>query len=255
VAGNISNNHWITTGIRISCKHKKFMYIISKASNWPKIKAHYIQHCNLLRKVIRKAKEMYYNELITSSINKSKTSWNILNNKIGLTSNNKFTQTEFKIGSKTINMNQAAKIFNNYFINSVHELITQQPNSELAIFSLRKSFPHEFPQIISIPITEAEVISTISSLKNKITCGYDGLSNKILKLHGSHISQPLTFIYNRSLTSDICPNHLKYAIIKPCFKKGDKSQISNYRPISILTGFSTIFKLLIFQSLKQHLVK
>ena len=64
-------------------------------------------------------------------------------------------------------MKQSAKTFNNYFINSVGELITQQPKTESAIFSRRKSFHHEFPQIISIPITETEVICTISSFKNK----------------------------------------------------------------------------------------
>jgi hypothetical protein len=87
---------------------------------------------------------------------------------MGLTPNKKLTHTEFKLGNKTINMNQAAKSFNNYFINSVDELITQQPNTESAIFSLRESFPREFPQIINIPITEAEVICTITSLQNRI---------------------------------------------------------------------------------------
>ena len=62
-------------------------------------------------------------------------------------------------------MKQSAKIFNNYFINPVDELITQKPKTELAIFSLRESFPHKFPQIINIPITETEVICTTSSLK------------------------------------------------------------------------------------------
>jgi hypothetical protein len=56
------------------------------------------------------------------------------------------------------------------------------------------------------------------------------------------------------LTTGVCPERLKYAIIKPGFKKGHKSQISNYRPISILTGFSKIFELLIFHRLKQRLV-
>jgi hypothetical protein len=91
--------------------------------------------------------------------------------------------------------------------------------------------------VINIPITEAEVICTISSLKNKSLCSYDDLSNKILKLYGSHISKPVTYIYNKSLLSGICPERLKYAIIIPCFKKGEKSQVSNYRPISLLTGF------------------
>jgi hypothetical protein len=188
VAGNISKNCWVTTGIRISRKHKKFLYIMSKASNCLKIKARYIRYCSLLRKVTRKAKEVYYNDPITSSTTKSKTSWNIINSEIGKASNKRYTETEFNLGSKTININQAAKTFNNYFINSVDEVITQDSNSELALSSLRESFPYEFPQINNIPITEAEVISTISSLKNKTSCGYDGLSNKILKLCGSHIS-------------------------------------------------------------------
>jgi hypothetical protein len=75
----------------------------------------------LLRKVIRKAKEMYYNDLITSSTTKSKTSWIIINSEIGKAFNNRYTQTDFNLGSKTININKAAKAFTNYFINSVDE--------------------------------------------------------------------------------------------------------------------------------------
>ena len=37
-------------------------------------------------------------------------------------------------------------------------------------------------------------------------------------------------------------------------KKGDKSQISNYRPSSLLTEFCKIFELVIFHRLKHHLV-
>jgi hypothetical protein len=61
-------------------------------------------------------------------------------------------------------------------------------------------------------------------------------------------------MYNKSLTSGICPDHLKYAIIKPCFKESDKSQISNCRPISLLTGFCKISELLIFHGVEHHLV-
>jgi hypothetical protein len=75
-------------------------------------------------------------------------------------------------------MKHLAKIFNNYFINSVDERTKKQPKTELAIFSLKESFPHEFPHTINIPVTEREVICTLSSSKNKTLYGYNGLSNK-----------------------------------------------------------------------------
>ena len=43
---------------------------------------------------------MYYDEMLTSSINKSKMSWKIINNEVGTASNKKFTQTEFKLVNK-----------------------------------------------------------------------------------------------------------------------------------------------------------
>jgi hypothetical protein len=54
VTTNVSNNHWITTGFKISCMHKTFLYIMSKSSNCSKYKM-----CNVLRRVIRKATETY----------------------------------------------------------------------------------------------------------------------------------------------------------------------------------------------------
>jgi hypothetical protein len=63
VTNTVSNNHWITTGIKISYKHRTFLYIMGKTTNCSKIKANYIRYCSVLRRVIRKPKEMYYNEM------------------------------------------------------------------------------------------------------------------------------------------------------------------------------------------------
>ena len=60
--------------------------------------------------------------MLSLSSNKPKTFWNIINIEIGTVSIKKFTQTEFKLGNKNISTNQSAKIFNNYFINSIGEL-------------------------------------------------------------------------------------------------------------------------------------
>jgi hypothetical protein len=110
-------------------------------------------------------------------------------------------------------------------------------------------------EILNIPITEAEVVASINSMKNKTSCGYDGLLNKIIKLCGEQIAKLLNYVCNLSVSSGIYPNHLKYANIIPCCKKGDVTEIANYRLISLLTGFPTLFEILMLSRLKQHLIR
>jgi hypothetical protein len=60
------------------------------------------------------------------------------------------------------------------------------------------------------------------------------------------------------LSTGIFPDRLKYSEIKPIYKKGDKTLITNYRPISLLTVFSNIFEKVIYKRLyylKQYLSK
>jgi hypothetical protein len=56
-----------------------------------------------------------------------------------------------------------------------------------------------------------------------------------------------------SLTQEIFPDRTKYSIIRPIYKNGDKSQISNCRGLSLLMGFSKIMEIVKSQRLKQHL--
>jgi hypothetical protein len=76
------------------------------------------------------------------------------------------------------------------------------------------------------------------------------VSNKIIKLYGDQIIKPLTYIYNLSVSSGICPDRLKYENIIPCFKKGDVTEIANYRLASSLTGFSKLLEILVASRLK-----
>jgi fructose-1,6-bisphosphatase/inositol monophosphatase family enzyme len=48
---------------------------------------------------------------------------------------------------------------------------------------------------------------------------------------------------------------LKYAVVKLLFKKGDKSKIFNYRPISILSSFSKVLEKVMYNQLQEHLNK
>jgi len=48
---------------------------------------------------------------------------------------------------------------------------------------------------------------------------------------------------------------LKYAVVKPLFKKGDKTKLLNYRPISILSSFSKVLEKVLYKQLQNHLNK
>ena len=49
------------------------------------------------------------------------------------------------------------------------------------------------------------------------------------------------------------PERLKYAIIKPAYKEGEKAVISNYRPVSIVPGFAKVSETAIFRRLNDHI--
>jgi hypothetical protein len=87
-----------------------------------------------------------------------------------------------------------------------------------------------------------EIENIIKSLKYKKSCGYDEFSVKILKVNSLFITAPLNYICDGSILSGSFSTQLKYSVVKPLFKKGDKNYIKNYRPISLLTSFPKYLK-------------
>ena len=74
------------------------------------------------------------------------------------------------------------------------------------------------------------------SLKNRMS-GWNEISAGIYKSYIDLYIKPLTFLINTSINQDIFPDTLKTTKVVPIYKSGDKADISNYRPISILTYF------------------
>jgi Notch-like protein len=98
-----------------------------------------------------------------------------------------------------------------------------------------------------------DIEKIIRSLKTKNTSGYDEISNRIIKSSSAYIISPLTHICNAILNTGIFLERLKFAIVKPVFKKGKSHEISNYRPISLLTSFSRIIDKLVYRRLITHI--
>ena len=93
----------------------------------------------------------------------------------------------------------------------------------------------------------------IMSFKSSNSCGYDEVPTKLLKLCSHFITSPLNYTCNRTRFIGVFPDMLKYAIIRPLFKKSNKNYVSNYRPISILTSFSKLFEKVMQTRLMKYL--
>jgi hypothetical protein len=79
--------------------------------------------------------------------------------------------------------------------------------------------------------TTFEVEKIINSLKCNNSYGYDEISSRILKVSTPYVLSPLTYIFNKILSTGIFADRLKYSEVKLLYKKGDKTEFSNYRPI------------------------
>ena len=55
------------------------------------------------------------------------------------------------------------------------------------------------------------------------------------------------------LNQGIYPDRLKFAIVRLINKKGEKTDVANYRPTSLITTLAEILEKLVYSRLSQHL--
>lgn len=152
-----------------------------------------------------------------------------------------------------------ANAFNTYFVSMADNLLkknffkTATINTDDPMRYLRQNFKQYRSQIKLYNTNTYEINKIINSQKNKTSHGYDGISDKILKASAPFIISPLTYIFNKILSTGVFPDRLKYSEVQPLFKKGKKTEITNYRPISLLTSFSKIIEKIIYKRLITYL--
>ena len=67
------------------------------------------------------------------------------------------------------------------------------------------------------------------------------------------VAPSLTQIFDKSIHSGIFPADWKLARVSPIFKKGDKTDMNNYRPISVISAVAKIFEKAIYDQLYEYL--
>jgi len=101
---------------------------------------------------------------------------------------------------------------------------------------MEQAFNEPYPSM-ERKCTMKEIEQIIKSLKMKNSCEYYEISTNILKISSSFISSPLNYVRNKILFGYVIPDRLKYTVIKPLHKNGDRCDVSKDRPVLLLTSF------------------
>jgi hypothetical protein len=94
------------------------------------------------------------------------------------------------------------------------------------------------------PISAAEASKTIKRLRPSKCVGLDDIPSFIIKGCSDVFIPLLTHVFNLSVTCETFPSLWKEIYVVPAFKKGDRTNVKNYRPISILNNFLKYLNLL-----------
>ena len=89
----------------------------------------------------------------------------------------------------------------------------------------------------------------MSSLKENKARGHDAIGNLSLKICAKSLSSSLKFVFQTCCNKGTYPDEWKISKVTPGSKDGDKTDVSCYRPISLLGSISKVFEKLIFDSL------
>ena len=104
-------------------------------------------------------------------------------------------------------------------------------------------------------MTHDELLSSIRSLDSTKATGLDEITPRIIKLSSDVLVHPLLKIINISIINGNFPDTLKLGKILPIFNGGDKTDSSNYRPISVLSVISKLIEKYVTKHLFGYLNK
>ena len=192
----------------------------------------------------KKAK-LLYEEKVHKKLNdpnlSSKTYWKQIKKCYGTSKKNSIPvlMENDKIFSEAIDK---ANLLNTYFVSQSTLDLKTEPN-----LPKQSSNPNPRISINRIETTVEEVYKILTKLNIGKANGPDDISNTILKHCAAPLADPIATIINKSLETGTFPTIWKNANVIPVFKNGNKEDVSNYRPISLLSNISKIFERIVFE--------
>jgi hypothetical protein len=236
---------WLSEQMKQCIKTKNRLYIRSIKFPTEMNISNYKDYKRILNRLLRKTERDHYNSLFLLNKTNIKRQWKILKNVINK-QKTMHVPTQFIFGNQIVtDQNVIANKFNKYFANVGNDLANNIPDIDLNPLSFIDS---NNSSIFLSYIEENEVERIIKTLK-EVSPGKDGIHSKVIKATYHLYLSPFTHVLNLTFAQGVFPNELKLAKIVPLFKSGDSQQISNYRPVSILSLFSKIVEKLMYNRL------
>lgn len=247
---------WITVGILRCIKNRNKMQKSLKSDPHNNILGiTYLRYRNFCNKLIKKLKRKYERRQLALSTKDSKKLWSSTKQ---ITNMNKAKENHSKLLNIKTCPTQSVNYINHFFGNVGKSLAEDILNKNQISENPEVAQSSHNPTLQSFVLLETdpeEVHDTINSLKSTSASGWDEIPTRFLKIANALLVPIICHLANLSFAKGVFPSLLKKSIITPVYKSGDKNDINNYRPISVLTSISKILEKLINKRLLNFLEK
>jgi len=139
-----------------------------------------------------------------------------------------------------------ATAFNNFF----SSVFTKEDRQNIPHIDDKKP-DHPFDDLL---ITAPAVYEVLRKLQPDKSPGPDNIHPRILKECAVELAMPLTILFQSTLTEGCVPQEWKQANVTPIYKKGSRSDVGNYRPISLTSVCCKVMERLVRHALLDHMI-
>ena len=234
---NSEDPPWFDGEVKHSLNRKKTAHRKAKRVDSEHAWTQYRLIRNSTKTLLRSKYNHYINSLADSCKNNPKRFWSYFKRK---TSSKSIPTTVRNDHTESDDPAVKATLFNEYFASVFNSTTLDPPPLP----------PSTNPPVIPDPVFTVEQIDSIlNQLSASKATAPNDLSPAILRKFAHLVSPSLAVIFNVSMSSHTVPNEWKKANVVPVFKKGEKHDVKNYRPISLLSTVSKVMERCIFNHL------